>query len=267
MEMVDSVDDLKSSRSIQGYTHFPNFEMLDARIALALNKIIQNSYFKKKVSLEEQNAQKEDRFSQGRQIAYMIYDYFRATGPHETVLDYADLFSVTLRDDNVQDFGTRYCELRKCESDQLKTVLELYDMEIHQKISMPNYQQLKTMMKRSIDQKLRLRKIDARHEKIERGAVIKSRKGLSGIVKGKGICYQWKETGQCSKGDQCSFPHESNDRAQTPTPKASPPCEPSMTRGRSTSRKKEKSKAKVRLAEFFDCRADTIWRYLHEITL
>ena len=37
--------------------------MLDAKIASALNKIIQNSQFKKKVSLEEQNAQKEDRFS------------------------------------------------------------------------------------------------------------------------------------------------------------------------------------------------------------
>ena len=38
-----------------------------------------------------------------------------------------------------------------------KTVLELYDMEIHQKISMPNYQILKTMVKRSKGQELRLR--------------------------------------------------------------------------------------------------------------
>ena len=39
MEMVDLVDDSKkSSHSIQGYTHFPNFEMLDARIASALKK-------------------------------------------------------------------------------------------------------------------------------------------------------------------------------------------------------------------------------------
>ena len=42
------------------------------------------------------------------------------------------------------------------ESAQLKTVLELYDMEIHQKISMLNNQKLKRMEKRSIDQKLRL---------------------------------------------------------------------------------------------------------------
>ena len=36
--------------------------MLDARIASALNKSIQNSHFKQKVSLKEQKAQKEDRF-------------------------------------------------------------------------------------------------------------------------------------------------------------------------------------------------------------
>ena len=59
---------VKSSRSIEG-KEFPNFEMLDARIASAVNKIIQNSHLKKKVSLEEQNAQKEDRFIRGRQMA------------------------------------------------------------------------------------------------------------------------------------------------------------------------------------------------------
>ena len=65
VEMVDSVDDLKSSRSTQVYTHFPNLEMLDARIASALNKIIQKYNFMKEVSLEEQKAQKEDRFLRG----------------------------------------------------------------------------------------------------------------------------------------------------------------------------------------------------------
>ena len=85
--------------------------MLDARIASALNKIIQNSYFKKKVSLEEQKAQKEDRFLSGRQIAYMIYDYFRVTGAHDTVLDYAYSFSITFRNVNVQEFDTIWDEI------------------------------------------------------------------------------------------------------------------------------------------------------------
>ena len=40
VEMVDSLVGLKSSRSIAG-KNFPKFEMLNARIASALNKIIQ----------------------------------------------------------------------------------------------------------------------------------------------------------------------------------------------------------------------------------
>ena len=41
MELVDSVDDLRSSSSTRGIS-MPNFEVLDARIASALNKIIHN---------------------------------------------------------------------------------------------------------------------------------------------------------------------------------------------------------------------------------
>ena len=133
----------------------------------------------------------------------MIYDYFRVTGAHDTVLDYADLFSVSLHDDNFQEFDTKWDEVLICmsespsddvleslyklrirESAQLKTVLELYDMEIHQKISMPNYQKLKTMVKRRRDQKLRLRKFDARHGTFETGVVVKNRKGSSGVEGG-----------------------------------------------------------------------------------
>ena len=47
-------------------------------------------------------------------------------------------------------------KLRICESDKFKTVLELYDMEIHQKISRPDFQKLKTTVKRRKDQKRRI---------------------------------------------------------------------------------------------------------------
>ena len=110
VEMVDSFLELKCSRSVSG-NNFPNFEMLDAIIACALNTIIQNSRVKKKVSLEDQRAQKEDRFLRGRQIGFVIYDYFRVTGAHDTVSDYADLSSVTLHDDNIQEFDFRWDEV------------------------------------------------------------------------------------------------------------------------------------------------------------
>ena len=61
VELVESVNDLKSSLSTRGIS-MPNFEVLDARIASALNKIIHNSHFKRRISLEEQKAQKEGPF-------------------------------------------------------------------------------------------------------------------------------------------------------------------------------------------------------------
>ena len=110
VEMVDSVDDLKSSRSIRG-THGPDFEVLDARIASALNKVIQNSQFKRRVSLEEMKAQKEDRFLRGRQIAYLIYEYFRVTGANdsvETMPTYSLLvFELTIFRNSIQS-GTEF---------------------------------------------------------------------------------------------------------------------------------------------------------------
>ena len=41
----------------------------------------------------------------------MTDDYFRVIGAHDTVLDYADLFSITLRNDDVQEFNTRWYEI------------------------------------------------------------------------------------------------------------------------------------------------------------
>ena len=146
VEMVDSVDDLKSSCSVRGI-RMPDFEVLDSKIASALNKIIHNTQFKRKVSLEEQKAPKKDRFLRGRQIAYLIYDYFRVTGAKDSVENYAVLFTIGLRNDDIQEFDSK-CDgillsiteipsdvileglykLRIRESEKLKTVLELYDL-------------------------------------------------------------------------------------------------------------------------------------------
>ena len=145
----------------------PNFEVLDARIASALNRIIHNSHFKRGISLEEQKAQKQDRFLRGRQIAYLIYEYFRVTGANDSVENYADLFTGGLRNDDFQEVDSKWdgillsmtkippddileglYKLRIRESEKLKTVLELYDLEIHQKKIGPDYHNLKTMVKK-----------------------------------------------------------------------------------------------------------------------
>ena len=157
VEMVDSVDDWKSSSSVRGI-QMPNFEVLDVKIASALNRIIHNSLIsKKKVSLEEQKAQKEDRFLRGRQTAHLIYEHFRVTGANDSVETYADLITIVLRNNDTQEFDSKWdgillsmtkippddileglYKLRIRESEKLKTVLELYDLVIHQKKAGPD---------------------------------------------------------------------------------------------------------------------------------
>ena len=145
VELVDSVDDLRSSSSTRGIS-MPNFEVLDARIASALNKIIHNSHFKRKISLEEQEAQKEDRFLRGRQIAYLIYEQFRShIQEFDSKWDGILLSMTKIPHDDILE---GLYKLRKRESEKLKTVLELYDLKIHQKKLGPDYHRLKTMVKK-----------------------------------------------------------------------------------------------------------------------
>ena len=122
----------------------------------------------------------------------MIYDYFRVTGAHDSVENYADLFTVVLRNDDIQEFDSKWDEillsmtqipsndileglyrLRIRESEKLKTVLELYNIEIQKKAG-PDYHRLKTMVKRSIEQNLRIKNFEARNGNYERNAVVKN---------------------------------------------------------------------------------------------
>ena len=215
--------------------------MLDARIASALNKIIQNFYFKKKVSLEEHKAQKANRFLRGRQIPHLIYDYFRVTDVGECVLDYVDLFTVVLRNDDIHEFDKRWDDillsmaqfspddileslykLRIRESEKLKTLLDLYNLKIHQKKTKPDYHRLKTMVKRNVEQNLRSRNFEGRNERIGEGVVVENQKQQRRVQRGQGECWQWKANGQCSNGNKWSFRHDNDKRA-----KCTPPTAPS----------------------------------------
>ena len=78
------------------------------------------------------------------------------------------------------------------ESEKLKTVLKLYDLEIHQKKAGPGYHRLKTMVKRSIEQDLRNRNFGARNGNYERNAVSVDKEFLE-------IVGNWKPTGSALK--------------------------------------------------------------------
>ena len=152
----------------------PDFEVLDVRIASALNRIIHNSHFKRRVNLEEQKAQKEDRFLRGRQIACWSTSTSGSLEPmilSRIMPTYLQLF---FRNNDIQEFDSKWdgillsmtkipsddileglYKLRIRESEKLKTVLELYYVE--QRKAGPDYHRLKTMLKRSIEQDLQIK--------------------------------------------------------------------------------------------------------------
>ena len=69
------------------------------------------------------------------------------------------------------------------ESEKLKTVLELYDLETHQKKLGPDYYRLKTVVKRSIEQNLRMMNFEARIGNFETSAVVKNHRNKTACTK------------------------------------------------------------------------------------
>ena len=131
-----------------------------------------------------------------------------------SVENYANLFTIALRIDDIQEFDSKWngillpmtqvpsddilemlYKLRIRESEKLKTALELYNMDIHQKKAAPDYHRLKTMMKRSIEQDSRNRNFKARNGNYERNAVVKNQGTKQRGQRTLGDCWQWEATG------------------------------------------------------------------------
>ena len=97
------------------------------------------------------------------------------------------------------DILERLYKLRIRESEKLKTALELYDLQVHQKKLGSDHHRLKTMVKRSIEQDLRNGNLGARNGNYERNAVVKNQRTNSVGQRILGDCWQWKPTGSALK--------------------------------------------------------------------
>ena len=172
-------------------------------IASALKRLLdKHIHSRKRVSVEVQRAQNFDRFLRGGQIAHMIYEHFRATGAFEAVQGLSNLFTLSLQNDDVQDFDVRWDHalLSACDtptemvgffksklqdSVQLQTVLALYNLETVRNNGQPSNSRLKTAVKLHIDQMMRTRNFRVQNEVVKRGAATKSQKGNKAYVERK----------------------------------------------------------------------------------
>ena len=88
-----SIDELVTSRSITGQHNF-----LATRSQSSERELVSKSN-ELKIPTDSYEEDKN---------AYLIYEYFRATGAYETAQGLSDLFAMSLHSDDVQDFDVRW---------------------------------------------------------------------------------------------------------------------------------------------------------------
>ena len=203
IEAAKSLDDLISPKSTSG-KDFPDYEELDLMMASALKRCYdKQTRFRKKISVEEQWAQKDNRFLRGRQIAYLIYEYFRPTGSYDEIQGLSGLFSIKLENDDIQDFDLRWEQALLLTSDPpsdkvleglyvsklqdsfpVQTIMALFNQEILRRGGQRDYHRLRMCVKLHVGQTHRSKKIRIQSEISERVAVTKG-KGQNSFTKRK----------------------------------------------------------------------------------
>ena len=104
------------------------------RLRLHGKKLLTSVHFRRRVSAEEQRAQKDDRFLRGRQIAYIF-------GPPELMKLYKvyQIYSKkTPQNDDVQDFETRWDQalLSACEKPTEMVLEGFFKSKLHDSVQL-----------------------------------------------------------------------------------------------------------------------------------
>ena len=89
----------------------PDFEVLDAKIASELNRIIHNSHFKRRVSLEEQKAQKRTvSFAEDRSLTSSTSTSGEPMIPSRIMPTYLVMFFEMTFRNSIQNGTKFYCQ-------------------------------------------------------------------------------------------------------------------------------------------------------------
>ena len=113
-------------------------------------------------------------------------------------------------------------KLRIRGSEKLKTVLELYDEETHQKKLGPDYHRLKTYGEKKCRERFTKQEFCGQKRKFGSKRRGQESGNKTACTKNSWRFWQWESNGQCSKRDNCSFRHDINKRAKLTQPNPSP---------------------------------------------
>ena len=123
VEIAKSNAHFVTSRSIAVRDDFLDFDMLDAMIASALKKLLNTLSNSRNSKCRRAGSSERRPFLRWRQIAFMIYESFRATVVYDAAEGHSTLCAMSLQIDYVQDVYES-TPMPCCQSAHLLEVLE-----------------------------------------------------------------------------------------------------------------------------------------------
>ena len=237
----------KEGQSLEALRKVEPFATLDAKLMSALTNII-TGHFARIVDTFKENEASQDRIVRGRQILFMLHDHFSTNIKHGATYALEDLFSITLRNDNLRVFMSSWDQvLAGITNVPDKSVLETlfykqvkhsrsisHDLNEYHRAEEGNekhsYEFLLSAVRRHLDRE----RLESNRDRVARnlaGTQRASTPAVGGEKKPyipKGFCIKWNRGG-CSD-DQCKFKHE--------TPQPRPP-----RRGRDQSRESSRGRS------------------------
>ena len=206
------------------------FESLDAKLSAALRKVTTGALGRKITRLSNEDARKRGRLMSGRQTLWMIYQDFRMDERQVGLFSLEELFKVTLAGDNLvkflEDWDLAVANLEKEPDEDVMETLVVKQLRKSSKLKVEikhwdrlerghpdrNYAWLIDCAKREVrrDRQDYVRKeleTALTHAAAAKGKGKKGKgKGGKGSGAGESICFEFRDTGKCSKPN-CPYKH------------------------------------------------------------
>ena len=229
----------KTDQSVEALKDSGKFVTLDAKLMSSLTNICEGDFARQLDIFKEEQA-KSGTPARGRQALLMIHKHFSTRRKHGAVYDIEDLMAVTLVNDDLRGFITRWDAViagMTSEPDMMwkqayfhnaiKTFKPLsHDLAVYDRTpeGEPN-RSYEFLMKAARDylERRRLEKMRQATKKSVSGKrdATPAPTRPSSAGKPTGICYDF-QAGKCTRGKDCRYKHEKSDKGKGGGKKASP---------------------------------------------
>ena len=268
----------KEGQTIEYLRNVGKFTTLDAKLLSALTNILTGD-FARKVDTYKETEATNHRYVRGRQVLFMMHEYFSTNIKHGATYSLQDLFSVKMKGENLRGFISNWDQVmagipKVPETSILETLFFnqvknskaiAHDLQEYHRAEegsdKKTYNFLVTAVRRYLDRE----RLESNRERVARtlGATSSSAAPAVGEKTGyipKGYCVKWNK-GSCTN-DSCTYKHE-----KPPPKKDRSQSRPPSERGRSPSRGRNDKGKKKQPCKFWKqgrCNRGTDCRFSHE---